>query len=1102
MKISRDINLGLSLRKVFGNDKKSNSQVREDQARQTATANEILKRFFSSSSVSRREMILLADEVGLGKTYVALAVAVSILDAIRKGRAPSGMPSYQPVVIVFTPNNKALHNKWIREAEEFKNNCTRGNKLDWLQIFQPDPDGDNVGNIIEMTDKISSATRAKPVLIIARHGVMRRQLHQKEIWQKRALAVIFKEKHFNNKLRKWCCRAVFNDSRKSTRGDLYDLKKSEYLWDDGISSDLKTAFKRALLSSDFNEWIDTCIDERDAGEFYAVINELIRQALAQDWPPIPLVIIDEIHGLKNKHVQHRKQLERYLEGKVHRILGLSATPFQLYHEELLSVLELRSILKIKRSRSRELDKMTEKLEEALIDSRNKGEEFRARWQALWSHDKDVIYGLWERSQSLNIKSGGLLISQVRPERVAKALKTAIDLENANSRLSEHLKQFVIRHRHARGYREHFVGRNVDGEAGTSRGTVNFQWAPGIEVDGGEELVHYMMMRAVSLAKEEKGLPGLGAELTGSYRHLVETSAVWRRIKDAENPSLRDYRKILDRHIDQPSADSTHRKIAATVNRTLEFFKKGQKTIIFCVYTKTAEAVRDQLEEAINNHFVSTRDRVFGSEQAFENFRRRFFNKREPLNSMIQDHPLLGKLSDNTIGIPDQLKLNKEDLERVAELLVIKGEDPNSDRPDRRLILSAVEHILVLKWKNLRQGKKWLERVFKNCPDLEDDISSQTWLDGRVPLSSRRKSRRTYEVIDPEANDTIADPLDVENEDDESMLSVRRRNDQGYFSAWMKRFREKAVSSIIAPYIETPSVAAKRYRVPLLIEHHGDLLSMLDKETRSVAGHVFRRILMAEEFLLRYLADIEKDKSERWYDFLEKRYLEPIHETGESLRDRVHAYLETLVRADRNIALLEGYQKASENRNVVQLTRGDTQDRDRYFLGFNTPYRPEILISTAVGQEGIDLHRECRHVIHHDLCWNPATIEQRTGRVDRIGSKVERERMGAADGEGPTLEIAIPYLAATYDERMFEELYKRSQLFEVTLGGEFLVDGRIEEESVSLEKRRRKRMGINTEDNEDLGSAPMDESSIVALPPDMVERLRVDLAVWKSPKRKS
>jgi superfamily II DNA/RNA helicase len=201
-----------------------------------------------------------------------------------------------------------------------------------------------------------------------------------------------------------------------------------------------------------------------------------------------------------------------------------------------------------------------------------------------------------------------------------------------------------------------------------------------------------------------------------------------------------------------------------------------------------------------------------------------------------------------------------------------------------------------------------------------------------------------------------------------------------------------------------------------------------------------------------------------------------------------------IRAKKNRALLSGYHSGAENRNVVQLVKGDTHNRDRYFLGFNTPYRPEILVSTSVGQEGIDLHRECRHVLHHDLCWNPAMIEQRTGRVDRIGSKVERERMGATSGEGPTLEIAVPYLAATYDERMFEELYRRAQIFEVTLGGEMRVEGRIDAEHVASEQRKRKTLGIGT-DQEDIGDEN-DVTGMVDLPTDMIEQLRVDLSVWK------
>ena len=114
-----------------------------------------------------------------------------------------------------------------------------------------------------------------------------------------------------------------------------------------------------------------------------------------------------------------------------------------------------------------------------------------------------------------------------------------------------------------------------------------------------------MMRAVALAKEEQGLPGLGAELTGSYRHLVETAAVWKRLAEAQNPQLRAYRAVLEDMIGKRSPahdpDAEHCKIRATVRRALEFFQRGQKTLIFCVYTKTAEAVRDQLDAAIEAH---------------------------------------------------------------------------------------------------------------------------------------------------------------------------------------------------------------------------------------------------------------------------------------------------------------------------------------------------------------------------------------------------------------------------------------------------------------------------------------------------------------------
>ena len=61
-----------------------------------------------------------------------------------------------------------------------------------------------------------------------------------------------------------------------------------------------------------------------------------------------------------------------------------------------------------------------------------------------------------------------------------------------------------------------------------------------------------------------------------------------------------------------------------------------------------------------------------------------------------------------------------------------------------------------------------------------------------------------------------------------------------------------------------------------------------------------------------------------------------------------------------------------------MVYGDTQrdTRERLMLAFNSPVFPEVLVSSSVLAEGVDLHRFCRYVIHHDLCWNPSTLEQR------------------------------------------------------------------------------------------------------------------------------
>lgn len=60
--------------------------------------------------------------------------------------------------------------------------------------------------------------------------------------------------------------------------------------------------------------------------------------------------------------------------------------------------------------------------------------------------------------------------------------------------------------------------------------------------------------------------------------------------------------------------------------------------------------------------------------------------------------------------------------------------------------------------------------------------------------------------------------------------------------------------------------------------------------------------------------------------------------------------------------------------------------------FNSPFRPFVLASTSIGQEGLDFHWYCSEVVHWNLPSNPIDLEQREGRVNRFQSLVVRRRV--------------------------------------------------------------------------------------------------------------
>ncbi|MEO8501509.1 MAG: helicase-related protein, partial [Vicinamibacteria bacterium] len=101
--------------------------------------------------------------------------------------------------------------------------------------------------------------------------------------------------------------------------------------------------------------------------------------------------------------------------------------------------------------------------------------------------------------------------------------------------------------------------------------------------------------------------------------------------------------------------------------------------------------------------------------------------------------------------------------------------------------------------------------------------------------------------------------------------------------------------------------------------------------------------------------------------------------------------------------------------------------------FRMPGYPNVLVSTDVLQEGEDLHTFCDKVVHYGVAWTPSSMEQRTGRVDRLNSLAERRFMeidsAMRDPRGDEkIQVQIPYVPDTIERVQTRRVVERMHRF--------------------------------------------------------------------------
>ena len=108
-----------------------------------------------------------------------------------------------------------------------------------------------------------------------------------------------------------------------------------------------------------------------------------------------------------------------------------------------------------------------------------------------------------------------------------------------------------------------------------------------------------------------------------------------------------------------------------------------------------------------------------------------------------------------------------------------------------------------------------------------------------------------------------------------------------------------------------------------------------------------------------------------------------------------------------------HQQLNSSPPIIGASGKTSGSRSMQARRFRMPGYPLVLVSTDVFQEGEDLHTFCDSVVHYGLSSSPISIEQKTGRVDRVGAISHRHLQSKTHAcsleDSDYIQVSFPFV---------------------------------------------------------------------------------------------